>query len=81
MSDKNPQHSHDDDLPRFEPWLGVMASSLIPLVIALYLHSRYFIPAVAVAVALFLAALVMLRRQTVHRRREDKKRSFALEAS
>jgi uncharacterized membrane protein YfcA len=60
------ENSHDD-IPRFEPWLGVMASSAGPALIALYLP-RYFVPLIVAAVALFLASLVMLRRQTVRRR-------------
>jgi hypothetical protein len=62
-----------DDIPQFEPWLGVMASSVIPVVIALYFHSRYLLPLIVAAVALFLASLVMLRRQTIQRRMQSPK--------
>lgn len=64
---------HDDDIPRFEPWLGVMASSVVPVMIALYVHSRLFMPLVVAAVVLFLVSVVMLRRQTVRRRRDRQK--------
>ena len=60
----NHQHADDDDIPRFEPWLGVTASSLIPAVIALY-ASRVLIPSIVATVALFLTGMLMLRRQTV----------------
>jgi hypothetical protein len=60
----------DDDGPRSEPWLGVMASSIVPLVIAANVHGRYLVPLVVVTVVLFLAGLVMLRLQTMRRRRE-----------
>ena len=60
----------DDDGPRSESWLGVMASSIVPLVIAANVHGRYLLPLVVVTVALFLAGIVMLRRQTTRRRTE-----------
>ena len=60
----------DDDGPRSEPWLGVMASSIVPLVVAANVHGRYLLPLVVVTVALFLAGIVMLRRQTTRRRTE-----------
>jgi len=59
--------SHDEDIPRFEPWLAVMASSFVPIVIALNLHARFLAPLVVATVVLFLAGLMMLRRQTVRR--------------
>ena len=63
----NAGDSHDEDIPRFEPWLAVMASSFIPIVIALNLHARFLAPLVVATVVLFLAGLMMLRRQTVRR--------------
>lgn len=62
------QQQRDQDIPRFDPWLRVLASSVIPVVLALYVHHRFLIPAVVAAVVLFLAGLVMLRRDTVRRR-------------
>jgi hypothetical protein len=59
---------HDDDVPRFEPWLGVMASAILPPILALYVHARFLVPLIAAAVALLLTGIVMLRRQTVRRR-------------
>ncbi|HWH50652.1 MAG TPA: hypothetical protein VN651_03850 [Gemmatimonadaceae bacterium] len=61
------EHPHDGDNPRFEPWLGVMASSFLPVVIALYADMNFMIPLFTAAAVLFLASLVMLRRQTVRR--------------
>jgi len=69
----NHQHADDDDIPRFEPWLGVTASSLIPAVMALY-ASRVLIPSIVATVALFLTGMLMLRRQTVRRRLEQQNR-------
>lgn len=61
-------HSQDEDVPRLEPWLGVMASALVPLIVALYVHSRFHVALMTVTVLLFIAGLVMLRGQTVRRR-------------
>jgi len=63
------EHSHDDTMPRLEPWLGVMASSIVPVVLALYVHARFSVPLVGTTVVLFVASLVMLRRQVVRHRR------------
>jgi len=57
----------DDDGPRSEPWLGVMATSIVPLVIAANVHGRYLVPLVVATIGLFVAGLVMLRRQTTRR--------------
>lgn len=59
---------HDDGIPRFEPWLRVMASAFIPVFLALFVHSRFQLPLIVATAALFLAGLVMLRRQTIQRR-------------
>jgi hypothetical protein len=64
----NHPNSHDDGIPRFEPWLAVMAASIVPVVIALCVHSRFLMPLIVTTVALFLASLLMLRHQTVRRR-------------
>jgi len=66
----NYQNPHDDDIPRFEPWLGVTASAVGPVIVALYLPSIYVIPLIAVSVVLFAAGLIMLRRQTLRRARD-----------
>ena len=63
----------DDDGPRSEPWLGVLAASIVPLVIAANVHGRYLVPLGVVTVVLFLAGLVMLRRQTIRQRREHRR--------
>jgi hypothetical protein len=66
--------SHDEEIPRLEPWLWVLASSVIPVILALYAHSGFVIPSIAATVVLFLTGLVMLRRDTVRRRREEQRR-------
>lgn len=58
----------DNDIPRFEPWLGVMASSLLPALIALFLPSQIAVLFIGATVGLFVAGAVMLRRQTLRRR-------------
>lgn len=64
------QNSHDhEDIPRFEPWLGVMAGSLLPALLALALPQAFSIPLIACTVLLFAAGSFMLARQG--RRRSD----------
>jgi hypothetical protein len=70
----NHQHSPNEDIPRFEPWLAVMGSSLFPPLIALFVDHRFLIPSIVATVVLFLAGVLMLRRQTVWRRLEQQKR-------
>jgi hypothetical protein len=55
----------NDDIPRFEPWLGVMSSAVVPALLTVYVPSRFLVPLIAVTVGLFAAGLVMLRRQQV----------------
>ena len=64
------EKSHED-IPRFEPWLGVMAAAFVPAVGTLYLPSHYLPPLIVVTVALFIAGLAMLRRQTNQKRSAD----------
>lgn len=66
----NYENSHDDDMPRFEPWLGVMAGAFIPAIAASYLPPSFLSALVGIAIALFAAGLVMLRRQTSRRVRD-----------
>ncbi len=63
------QNTHDDDVPRFEPWLGMIAGSVLPLGAAVYLPSAFPVLMV-LTVLLFVSGLVMLRLQTVRRARE-----------
>jgi hypothetical protein len=68
MSDKS--NTHDDGTPRAEPWLAVMASSILPPVAALYLPAPFLVPLIVVTVVLFGSGLLMLRRQNTRRARE-----------
>jgi hypothetical protein len=68
----NYENSHDDDNPRYEPWLGVMASAFVPVTAALYLPPSYLTALIGIAAALFAAGLVMLRRQTSRRARDSR---------
>jgi uncharacterized membrane protein YfcA len=66
----NYENHHADDVPRFESWLVVMASSFVPATVALYLPPKYLVPLVTMTAVLFAAGLFMLRRQTLRRARE-----------
>lgn len=69
VSHHNIAHDHDD-IPRFEPWLGVMAGSLVPAAIALALPHAFAIPLIACTVLLFTAGVVILIVQSRRRARE-----------
>jgi Flp pilus assembly protein TadB len=64
------QASHDEDIPRFEPWLGVLFASFMPVMVALFVPHAYAVPLIALTVLLFVAGLVMLRVQSQRRARE-----------
>ena len=64
----NFENHHDDDIPRFEPWIGVMGSAAIPVIISLFVAAQYLMPLFATSAVLFAASLWMLRRQSVQRR-------------
>jgi uncharacterized membrane protein YfcA len=66
----NYENHHADDVPRFEPWLGVMLSAFAPAIVVLYLPPTYLVPLVTITAILFAAGLFMLRRQTLRRARE-----------
>ena len=65
------QASHDEDIPRFEPWLGVLFASLVPVIAALFVPHSFAVPLIATTVLLFVAGLVMLRLQSRRRTREQ----------
>jgi hypothetical protein len=68
MSDyENP---HDDDSPRFEPWLATIVSSFLPVAAAFYLPKDLSALLLTATVVLFAAGLIMLRVQTARRARE-----------
>lgn len=64
------QNTHDDDVPRFEPWLGMIAGSVLPLGAAVYFPKAFPLLMVA-TVLLFVGGLVMLRVQGIRRTREQ----------
>jgi hypothetical protein len=47
----------------------VLSSSILPEIVATQLPASFFIPAIVTTVVLFLTGLLMLRRQTLERRR------------
>jgi hypothetical protein len=61
------QNPHDEDIPRYEPWLGVMGASFVPVTVLLFLHGRFAGPLISASAILFVASLVMLRRQSIRR--------------
>jgi MFS superfamily sulfate permease-like transporter len=63
----NYQNPHDEDIPRFEPWLRVMTAAFVPAIATLYLPGSFLVPLAALATILFGAGLFMLRRQSIHR--------------
>ena len=64
------QNPHDEDIPRYEPWLGMMGASFIPVTVLLFLHGRFAGPLISASAILFVASLVMLRRQTSRKQTE-----------
>ena len=64
------QNPHDHNTPRFEPWLGAIASSFLPWGAAFYLPKAFVVPLATVSGLLFAAGLVLLRIQTVRQARE-----------
>jgi len=64
------QNTHDDGVPRFEPWLGMIGGSVLPLGAAVYLPSAFPVLMI-LTVLLFVSGLIMLRLQTVRRAREQ----------
>ena len=66
------QDTHDnDDSPRFEPWLGMVAGSVLPVGAAFYLPKAFSAPLMVATVLLFVGGLIMLRVQSVRRAREQ----------
>lgn len=68
MSEYRDTHDHDD--PRFEPWLGMVAGSLLPLGAAVFLPNAFPFFMV-LTVLLFVGGVIVLRVQTVRRAREQ----------
>ena len=58
------ENSHED-IPRFEPWLGVMLSAVVPALGTVYAPSAFLVPLIVATAALFVGSLIMLRRQTL----------------
>jgi len=71
-------HNAHDDGPRFDAWLAVMSSSVIPVLIAIFLPAAALAPLVAAGVLLFVAGSVMLRLQSARQRREQTVQSSAM---
>lgn len=61
MSDEFSRHDNDD-VPRFEPWVGVLFASLFP-VCAGIAWPALFIPLSVASGVLFVVSMVMLKMQ------------------
>ena len=72
MSQDHLSHDHDD-IPRFEPWLGVMAGSLVPAAVALLLPHSFAIPLIVCTALLFATSLMMLAISSRRRARERRR--------
>lgn len=62
------EHSRpvEEDVPRFDPWLGVLLSCLVPAGIGIALPSL-FVPCTVTAAILFVVSMVMLKMQSRRR--------------
>ena len=65
------QNTHDDGNPRFEPWLGMIAGSVLPILAAFYVPTALAAPLMVLTVLLFVGGLFMLRLQSARRAREQ----------
>ena len=60
-----PDLAHPEaDIPRGEPWMKLLMLAIVPVVLALVLPRVLLIPLSLISVALFVASLVMLSRQS-----------------
>ena len=66
----NYENPHDDDTPRFEPWLATIACSFLPVAAAFYVPKAYSALLLTTTAVLFGAGLIMLKVQTTRRSRE-----------
>jgi len=58
----------NSDVPRFEPWLGVMGSSFVPAAASVFVPSTFLVPLIILTTLLFGASLAMLWRQSIRQR-------------
>ena len=62
---------HEDDIPRMEPWLGMVMASFLPVLIAFLVPSTYKVALLVASGVLFVAAMVMLIGQKRRKLRND----------
>jgi hypothetical protein len=70
------ERSTDSSMPQYEPWLGVTAASVIPVLVMFLLPEAFMWPMIAAGVLLLATGVVMLLRQErrakpVSQRREN----------
>jgi hypothetical protein len=59
----NSNVNDDVQVPRYEPWLGVAASSFVPIGVMFILPSSFVWPMIGLAGLVLLTSIVMLIRQ------------------
>jgi hypothetical protein len=52
-----------EDIPHYQPWLGVSCSAFVPCVLMFILPQGFLIPMIVLAAALMGAGIIMLFRQ------------------
>jgi hypothetical protein len=63
-----PETTHDTDTPRLEPWLLVMLTAIVPMVVALVVGKEFVLHFATVSGILFVAGLAMFIAQERRRR-------------
>jgi hypothetical protein len=59
----------EDDIPKMEPWLGVLIASFVPTIALFFLPDSFRYPLFIVSSLLLLASVVMLVRREIKRPR------------
>jgi len=73
MSNHDSEHDPSNE-PRFDTWLAVTGSSVIPASVALAAPPEFFIPLCVSSAFLFVTGLVILKRQDSRRSRASEPR-------
>jgi len=60
----------EDDIPKMEPWLGVLMASFVPTLALFFVPESFRYPLYIVISLLLLASIVMLVRREIQRGRK-----------
>ena len=63
FSERSSETSSDSSMPQYEPWLGMTAASLIPMVAMFLLPQAFMWPMIAASALILAAGMFMLLRQ------------------